>query len=196
MGWLFANRVQWQMGQPWQMQLAILHMIEGGAFDRHPDLRVGFFEGDIGWLPHWLGRLEATYDKFALLARHHERRPIETFRKQCWISGEPADRGLRHAVDLVGADRLVFGSDWPHMDGAWPDPIAVVRDRADLDDDMRRAFLCDGPAALFGMDVPTLVAQLGERWSPAAPLSQLGGMLPPNYRPADGTAAAMTSWGE
>lgn len=194
MGWLFANRVQWQMGQPWQMQLALLHVVEGGTLDRHPDLRVGFFEGDIGWLPHWLGRLEQTYDKFALLARRHERRPIETFREQCWISGEPADRGLRHAIDLVGADRCVFGSDWPHMDGAWPDPIAIVRDRDDLDDAMRRSFLCGSPASLFGIDVDDLAARLGPGWSTCAPLAGLRGMLPSTYRPAHGTAAAMARW--
>jgi predicted TIM-barrel fold metal-dependent hydrolase len=186
-GWLFANRVQWQMGQPWQMQMALLHLIEGGALDRNPDLRVGLFEGDVGWLAHWLGRMEETYDKFALLSKHHERRPIETFREQCWISGEPADLGLRSTIDLIGADRVVFGSDWPHMDGAWPDPIAIVRDRVDLDETMRRAMLVDGPARLFGIDLPELVDHLGLGWSLDSPTSTLAGMIPPGYQPAAGT---------
>lgn len=187
-GWVFANRVQWQMGQPWQMQMAILHLIEGGALDRHPDLKVGFFEGDVGWLAHWLGRMEATYDKFALLKKQHERRPIETFRDQCWISGEPADLGLRSTIDLVGPERVVFGSDWPHMDGAWPDPIAIIRDRDDLSEEMRRAMLIDGPAALFGVDIDQLMGHLGAGWSLDALSSTLTGMLPEGYRPAVGTA--------
>lgn len=188
-GWVFANRVQWQMGQPWQMQMAVMHLIEGGALDRNPDLRVGFFEGDVGWLAHWLGRLEETYDKFALLSKPHRRRPIETFRAQCWISGEPADLGLRQTIDLVGAERVVFGSDWPHMDGAWPDPIAIVRDREDLDEQSRRAVLLDGPATLFDIDLPALVDHLGDGWSLDARAADLTGMLPPGYDPSRGTAA-------
>jgi predicted TIM-barrel fold metal-dependent hydrolase len=187
-GWVFANRVQWQMGQPWQMQMAILHLIESGALDRNPDLRVGFFEGDVGWLAHWLGRLEETYDKFALLSKHHERRPIETFRQQCWISGEPADLGLRHTIDLVGQDRLVFGSDWPHMDGAWPDPIAIVRDRDDIDEGMKRALLVDGPASLFNVDLDAVTKHLGPGWSLDAPTRDLRGMLPSDYEPSRGTS--------
>jgi hypothetical protein len=63
-----ANRVQWQMGVPLQLQLAVLHVIDGGTLERFPELRVGFFEGDVGWLPHWLGRLDETYEKMALVS--------------------------------------------------------------------------------------------------------------------------------
>ncbi|MGZ7036401.1 MAG: amidohydrolase family protein, partial [Ilumatobacteraceae bacterium] len=186
-GWVFANRAQWQMGQPWQMQMAVLHLIESGALDRNPDLRVGFFEGDVGWLAHWLGRMEETYDKFALLSKHHERRPIETFRQQCWISGEPADLGLRHTIDLIGQDRLVFGSDWPHMDGAWPDPLAVVRARADINEERKRSCLLDGPASFFKIDLDALVEHLGPGWSLDASTRDLQGMLPTDYEPSRGT---------
>ncbi|EHB48704.1 amidohydrolase 2 [Mycolicibacterium rhodesiae JS60] len=188
-GWVYANRVQWQMGQPWQLQMAILHMIDGGTFDRFPRLRVGFFEGDVGWLPHWLGRMEETYDKFALVLKSHDRRPIETFVDQCWISGEPADLGLAHTVELVGAKRVLFASDWPHMDGAWPDPIVIVRDRADLSDQDKRDLLVHGAAEFFGIDMPKLMTHLGPDWSLDADVDDLAGMLPQNYKPSLGTAA-------
>jgi predicted TIM-barrel fold metal-dependent hydrolase len=189
-GWVFANRVQWQMGQPWQMQMSLMHVLEGGTLDRNPELRIGFFEGDVGWLPHWLGRLEATYDKFTLLSKPHARRPIETFRAQCWISGEPADHGLAHTVASVGASRVVFGSDWPHMDGAWPDPIAIIRDRGDLSDGDKRAILVDAPAAFFGIDLDAVEAHLGAGWSRAGRVEDLSGMLPKGYSPSTGTAGA------
>lgn len=190
LGWVFANRPQWQMGQPWLLQLAVLHMIESGALDRHPRLRVGFFEGDVGWLPHWLGRLEETYDKFALFGKERLRRPIETFRDQCYISGEPADLGLAHTAELVGADRVLFASDFPHMDGAWPDPIAIVRDRKDLTEEQKRQMLVDGPAEFFGIDLEDLMAHLGDTWSLHASVADLKGMLPESYRPGQGTANA------
>jgi hypothetical protein len=46
-----ANRAQWQMGVPFQLQLAVLHVIDGGTLDRFPQLRMGFFEGDVGGCP-------------------------------------------------------------------------------------------------------------------------------------------------
>ena len=65
---LWRNRGQWQMGVPFQLQLAAMYVIDGRVLERHPDLHVGFFEGDVGWLPHWLGRLDETYHKMALVA--------------------------------------------------------------------------------------------------------------------------------
>lgn len=190
-GWVYANRVQWQMGQPWQMQMAVLHMIEGGTFDRFPQLQVGFFEGDVGWLPHWLGRMEETYDKFAQVLKDHDRRPIDTFTSQCWISGEPADLGLAHTAELIGAKRVLFASDWPHMDGAWPDPVAIVRDRADLSVQDKRDVLVNGPAEFFRVDMAQLMDHLGPDWSLDADVADLAGMLPADYDPAVGTAVGV-----
>jgi predicted TIM-barrel fold metal-dependent hydrolase len=188
MGWVFANRTQWQMGQPFQAQLAVLHIIDGGVLERFPQLRVGIFEGDVGWLPHWLGRLEETYDKFALLSRRPERGPIQQVRDQLYVSGEPADLGFAHAAKLVGARRVLFGSDWPHMDGAWPDPLVIVRDRADLSAEDKRAILVDGPAGYFSIDLDALICHLGPGWSKDARIADIQGMLPPGYVPRRGYA--------
>jgi len=180
------------MGQPFQAQLAVMHVIDGGALQRFPTLRVGVFEGDVGWLPHWLGRMEETYEKFALLSRVPERGPIRQFRDQMFISGEPADLGLAHAAELVGADRILFASDWPHMDGAWPDPLAIVRDRVDLTDDQKRAILVDGPAKYYGIDMPSLMAHLGAGWAADARIEDITGLLSEDYRPAEAQGRAVS----
>jgi Amidohydrolase len=101
-----------------------------------------------------------------------------------FISGEPADLGLAHAAGLVGADRILFASDWPHMDGAWPDPLVIVRDRTDLTDEQKRAVLVEGPAAYYGIELPALLAHLGDDWSADARIADIDGLLPPDYRPA------------
>jgi len=49
---LWRNRAQWQMGVPFQLQLAAMYVIDGRVLVRHPDLHVGFFEGDVGWCCH------------------------------------------------------------------------------------------------------------------------------------------------
>jgi predicted TIM-barrel fold metal-dependent hydrolase len=173
---LLSNRVQWQMGVPFQLQLGVLHVIDGGVLERHRGLRVGFFEGDVGWLGHWLGRLDETYDKMALVADVPGRSALEQFRQQCVISGEPADRGLAATAELIGADRVLWASDWPHQDGAWPDPKLVLRDRTDLDDMAKRAIFVDGPAQFYGIDLDELLVHLGEGWSLDASIPELGPM--------------------
>ena len=172
-----ANRAQWQMGVPLQLQLAVMHVIDGGTLERFPELRIGFFEGDVGWLPHWLGRLDETYAKMALVSGDHRRTARQQFRDQCVISGEPADVGLALTVGTVGADRVLWASDWPHQDGAWPDPIEILRDRADLSEAEKRSMFVDGPARFFGIDLDQLVAQLGAGWDREAPIDSIGGML-------------------
>jgi predicted TIM-barrel fold metal-dependent hydrolase len=179
-GWVFANRTQWQMGQPFQVQLALLHLLDGGVLERIPDLKVGFFEGDVGWLPHWLGRLTETYSKFALLSRRPTKAPIDQFRRSCVISGEPADLGLASATDLVGADRVLWASDWPHMDGAWPDPMVILRDREDLSQAQKRAMFVEGAADFFAIDLDALLAHLGDGWSLSADVADLAGMGVPD----------------
>jgi len=174
---LLTNRVQWQMGVPFQLQLGVMYVIDGGVLERHPGLEVGFFEGDVGWLGHWLGRLDETYEKMALVADVPRRSALEQFRAQCTISGEPADRGLAATADLVGADRVLWASDWPHQDGSWPDPIVILRDRGDLDDAAKRAIFLDGPARFYRIDVPELLAHLGDAWSADAHVADLGPML-------------------
>jgi predicted TIM-barrel fold metal-dependent hydrolase len=172
-----ANRVQWQMGVPLQLQLAVLHVIDGGTLERFPRLRVGFFEGDVGWLPHWLGRLDETYEKMALVGGDRRRSARAQFRDQCVISGEPADVGLGLTVETVGADHVLWASDWPHQDGAWPDPIEILRDRPDLSEADKRAIFVDGPARFYCIDLDGLLTHLGPGWDRAAPIPALTGML-------------------
>jgi predicted TIM-barrel fold metal-dependent hydrolase len=173
----WKSRSQWQMGVPFLLQLAVLHVIDGHVLDRFPDLRVGFFEGDVGWLPHWLGRLQETYEKLALVSKPPTLPALEQFRRSCVISGEPADPGLAHTAELIGAERVLWASDWPHLDGAWPDPIRLLRERADLSDADKRAIFVHGAAGFYGIDVGGLLAHLGPAWSLDAPLATLPGML-------------------
>jgi uncharacterized protein len=175
---LWANRTQWHMGVPFQLAIGVMYVLDGGVLERFPRLEIGFFEGDVGWLPHWLGRLDEAYDKMALVSIVPARSAVEQFRAQCVISGEPADRGLALTVDLVGADRVLFASDWPHQDGAWPDPVAILRDRDDLTDAQKRAMFVDGPVRFYRIDLDEVLAHLGDGWRADAEMAVLAGMIP------------------
>ena len=47
--------------------------------------------------------------------------PVETFRRNVWINPFWED-DVNEVVELMGADRVIFGSDWPHIEGM-PQPL-------------------------------------------------------------------------
>lgn len=103
---------------PMEQMMALLALIEGGVLERHPTLRVGFFEAGCGWLPYWLWRLDEI--EYANLAGEVEAnvrmKPSSYFRRQCFIAFEPDEPYLHALLDFIGADVLLFGTDFPHAD--------------------------------------------------------------------------------
>ncbi len=102
---------------------AAFSMTAGGVMERHPTLRVALLEAGGGWLPYWLDRL----DEHAHWLRHASNetghltmRPSDYFRRQGWIHVEPDDPCFRSVIDFLGADRVVWATDYPHPDGRFP----------------------------------------------------------------------------
>ena len=102
---------------PMEQMLAVLALIEGGVLERHPRLRVAFLEGGVGWVPYWMWRLDEEYENLAWEVRENVAiRPSEYVRRQCYFSGDPGEPNLQSAIDFLGTERVLFGSDYPHMD--------------------------------------------------------------------------------
>jgi predicted TIM-barrel fold metal-dependent hydrolase len=54
-------------------------------------------------------------------------------------------------IDELGADRIMWGSDFPHPDGVWPDSQEVIRtELGHLSEDVRRKVICDNARNLYG----------------------------------------------
>jgi predicted TIM-barrel fold metal-dependent hydrolase len=101
------------MSHPFEMMAASMQLMLGGVFERHPRLRVGFFEAGAGWAPYWLERLDGHVT--GILGRDYAlpALPSEYFRRQCAVTldaGEAAPDGLRS----------LFASDLPHGDSSFP----------------------------------------------------------------------------
>jgi predicted TIM-barrel fold metal-dependent hydrolase len=94
-----------------------------GLYDRFPNLRVATIENGGGWVAHLVHELELTYGK---MPQEFRRDPVETFREHVWVSPFYEDDipGIR---SLIGADHVLFGSDWPHAEGL-ADPTAFIHD--------------------------------------------------------------------
>jgi predicted TIM-barrel fold metal-dependent hydrolase len=98
-------------------------LIADKLFDRFPNLRVATIETGSGWVAPLIGSLKK-------LAVQHpgafDVDPLEQFQKHVWVSPFFED-DVQALVNLVGADRVVFGSDWPHVEGL-AEPAAFIKE--------------------------------------------------------------------
>jgi len=105
-------------------------------FDRFPNLRVASVENGSEFLGDLFRKLGSTHRK---MPGYFDEDPADTFRRHVWINPFWEDDPYE-VVELMGADRVIFGSDWPHIEGM-PRPLDYVNEVKELDDDARRRVL-------------------------------------------------------
>ncbi|MGH9016778.1 MAG: amidohydrolase family protein [Acidimicrobiales bacterium] len=84
-----------------------------GMLTRFPDLRVALIENGADWVISFLGQLHDVYNK---MPQMFEEDPVVAFKRNIWISPFHED-DIEALVGELGADHLLFGSDWPHPEG-------------------------------------------------------------------------------
>jgi predicted TIM-barrel fold metal-dependent hydrolase len=126
----FGEILDW-MGRPIADTLAAL--VCHGVFDRFPDVRVASLENGSAWLDPLLSRFAMMYKK---MPSSFKRDPLETFRKHVFISPFYEDPVL-HICEVMGDNRVLFGSDWPHPEGL-SQPWDFFKDIEDLSDDQAK----------------------------------------------------------
>ncbi len=110
-----------------EQMLACAQLIGLGVLERHPGLRVVFLEAGGGWAPYWLARLDHQVPAYHRYAPAMSLLPSEYFARQCWVSFEIDEVTLPALVPFLGADRIVWGSDYPHADSTFPGAVAELR---------------------------------------------------------------------
>jgi predicted TIM-barrel fold metal-dependent hydrolase len=88
-------------------------LVAHGVFDRHDNLRVASIESGSEWVPLLVKKLKKVYGQNPSAFK---RDPIESFREHVWVAPFYED-DLSGLKDLIGVDRVLFGSDWPHAEG-------------------------------------------------------------------------------
>jgi predicted TIM-barrel fold metal-dependent hydrolase len=137
-------------GHPFEQMLAMQALVAGGVLDRFPNLRVAFLEGDCGWLPWWLHRMDSHYEKLGEFVPSRTK-PSEYLIQgdRCYIGCEGDEPMIPYVAGVVGEDRLVFASDYWHWDGEFPGSVAGLAERADVSDSLKRKVLGDNAARLY-----------------------------------------------
>ena len=100
-------------------QLVSMTLILGGVLERHPKLRVAHLESGCGWAAYWLDRMESSVQGGfrGLLPPGLTMKPVEYFKRQCFISCDSDDPGIRMTMDVLGEGNIVCASDFGHPEG-------------------------------------------------------------------------------
>jgi predicted TIM-barrel fold metal-dependent hydrolase len=127
---------------PFELMIAMMHMIGEGVFDRFPRLRVAYMEGGAGWLPYWMERFDEHLEKLAPQMPALKRRPSEIIRsEQIVLSCESEESGLDRVLEAAGAGSVLYASDYCHWDCHFPYSAKDIVDARDLNDEQREIIL-------------------------------------------------------
>jgi predicted TIM-barrel fold metal-dependent hydrolase len=94
-------------------------LMAANVFERYPNVRVAFGESGCGWIPYALERMDFEWeDRFQDLGLMM--RPSDYWRRQCKATFQFDLVGSK-LIDHMGVETLMWGSDYPHGDGVWPE---------------------------------------------------------------------------
>jgi predicted TIM-barrel fold metal-dependent hydrolase len=157
-------------------RLTLSHLIVGGVFERHPDLRVVWTEmPGLRWVVEDIERmtrqLRIVQSRYAGEPRQLNfsavfgspttdglrLTPFEYFRRNCYVGASILSPYEVHWINVLGVDRVMWGHDFPHPEGATGHTVDGLRANfAGMDDVTLRTLLAGTAAELYGFDLEVL----------------------------------------
>lgn len=129
------------------LQMAVAYFVLGGICERHPSLKVAFLEGTGGWIVPMLERFDHQFKIFG--SRDQKGLPSELFARQCMISFDPDEIALGFTVEHLGAQKVLWASDYPHPDAKIPGVVKELEEATASLSDEARAEVLGGSARHF-----------------------------------------------
>ena len=114
-------------------------------FERFPNLRVASIENGAEFLPDLFRKLRQSRDRLAL-ANYYKEDPGLLFKEHVWINPFWED-DVNEVVEFMGPDRVIFGSDWPHIEGM-PEPLDYLKEVGQFPADVQRKIMRENTLAL------------------------------------------------
>jgi len=112
-------------------------------FERFPNLRVASVENGSEFLPDLFRKLKSTVNK---MPGYFKEDPSESFKRHVWINPFWED-DVHEVVEYMGPERVIFGSDWPHIEGM-PQPLDFLAELEGFDDKSIRRIVRDNTREL------------------------------------------------
>ena len=125
-------------------------VIGAGVLERYPNIRISFGESGIGWIPYALDRMDFEWeDRFRDLGL--KMRPSEYWRRQCKATFQFDPIGTKLIAD-IGVETLMWGSDYPHPDGVWPQSSKYIAEQfGHLPPDVVSKITCENAGKFYGL---------------------------------------------
>jgi aminocarboxymuconate-semialdehyde decarboxylase len=141
---------QWLVGMPAETHLSVLAMILGGAFDRlPPDLRIAFAHGG-GSFAMWTGRADNAWLQRNDIVRGRSESPPSSYLNRFSVDSVVfTEAALRLLIDVMGAERVMMGSDYPYPLGERPAGDVIRRSSISIDE--RAVILGENAQAFLGL---------------------------------------------
>ncbi len=133
----------------------LTNLIISGLLERHPTLKFVSVESGVGWIPfvleaieHQMGEVSpGTLDYLTLS-------PLEYFQRQMYACFWFEKSDIAHTVELLGADNILFETDFPHPTCLYPDSMVTAAPALQrLRPEDQRKVLQDNAAALYRIPV-------------------------------------------
>lgn len=128
----------------------VTSIIFSGACERYPNFKFVLGECGVSWLPYVIDRMDHEGDGQSGISlkpsEYWHRQGFSTFQKEN-VAGQ--------LIPLVGEDSVIWGSDYPHHDGVWPDSLEVIEDNLrDLNNTQaKRKVIRDNAGKLYGFKI-------------------------------------------
>jgi hypothetical protein len=120
-----------------------LDFVLAGVFERYPDLKIAYSEGQIGWLPYAIRRADKVWEARDKEGHGYQRTPHPP---SSYIKGHVYgcifdDDTALLCRDLIGMGQIMMEVDYPHSACAFPNVVEVTNglaDKAGLNAEERR----------------------------------------------------------
>jgi predicted TIM-barrel fold metal-dependent hydrolase len=123
----------------------IASLVVDGVFKRHPALKVASIENGSDFLHLLVKRLRKQANQTPWVFRED---PLDTIRKHVWVAPY-FEEDLQALAELIGPERILFGSDWPHGEGL-AEPLDFAKELHGFDEKAMRRVMRDNCLELLG----------------------------------------------
>ena len=133
----------------------VVQLCGSGVFDRFPKLQFSTIEAGAGWVPYTLWAMDFGAEAHAFwVSPKLKRKPSEYFREHGHASFETDPIGIENRK-WTGIDTLLWGNDYPHIEGCWPHSEETIKSwSTGLTQEEMKKVLGLNSAKLFNIEVP------------------------------------------
>jgi len=138
-----------------EVQRTLVVLIFSGVLERFPHLKLVSAENEVGWLPFFLQKLDQAQEEYRYLyPAPLKLTPSEYFRRQIFATFIDDAVGVA-TREFIGAENIMWSSDYPHTVSTWPHSRAVVeRDFKNIPEKEKRLIVRENVVRLYSLDLP------------------------------------------